>query len=322
MARPPIRYALLLVPATIVALDLLFFYLDDILDEGRSFLYLDAYGRGFPTWWTDFQQFWGNFETWTIAGLMTGLFAAFALGKPAISRDTSAWNASKPFIIATAGVVIVAFVLGMTSSFSGVPYSVVSILAAGRYPEYFPGNVLTLLAVATGWWVLLGWKAARKQPRLAYKHAFPGSMVFLGIALMAFHLVLVSAWTPDTVNDILPALLGLIGFLTVVLPLFSFFISLREGHLGMQVAVENVPPGAGREPFTGKQRARLKQTLAIILTMTAVLAAYMLVVNALRPLDTGIDIKSDFIPKNMITWVYAALLATTTFLGIQGRRDA
>jgi hypothetical protein len=63
-------WILLIFPILILIGEIYLFYTNNWLDEGQSFLYLNAYGQGFFTSWLNFEWFWGNFEFNTIRALV------------------------------------------------------------------------------------------------------------------------------------------------------------------------------------------------------------------------------------------------------------
>nr|MDO8087218.1 hypothetical protein [Candidatus Sigynarchaeum springense] len=210
--RSNLRYILLPFPAAIVALDLVFFFLDDFLDEGRSLFYLNTYGQGFFTWWLDFERFWGNIELWGLGiGVWMGFFTAFAFCAAPRTLGTGKVSLVKWPLILLIGLIALATFSGLARWFSPIPYSIGSILAAGWYPEYFPANVLFLLVVFSGIWLLFPAVSKLRRGRVVMPLSLKMAVALIVPALVVLHLAIASAWEVALVNNLYKPLTSIIG---------------------------------------------------------------------------------------------------------------
>nr|MDO8113462.1 hypothetical protein [Candidatus Sigynarchaeota archaeon] len=310
------RYFLLLFPVAIIALDLVFFLLDDFLDEGFSIFYLDVYNQGYFTWWLDFERFWGNFETWSVLGSWTGLFAFFTFGAaPETMRVEKARLVKIPLIL-LAGLLVIAVVFSASSTLAPVPYSFLSIIAFSWYPTYFPGQVLFFLLACSGFWLLFPRLSKLSNERITTPVTTRMAAVLLVISMCVLHLVMVSTWNAESLGALLYSLPGVFGFLFVTVPLFSFMVASIECklHRSGDVVLGKRTAEDGR--VVGR---RNKYALGILLIITAFLIFMLIGLYFTSNLDIGIEIRSDFVPRNMLSWASSALVATITFFSLQGR---
>ncbi|MBN2153913.1 MAG: hypothetical protein JW839_20820, partial [Candidatus Lokiarchaeota archaeon] len=294
------------------ALDLLFFLIDDYLDEGRPLLHLDAYGQGYPTWWLDFERLWGNAELWCLGiGTWMGFFAAFAFGAaPGTLGARKAALVRWPLAM-LAALFAVAAAAGLAGWFSPAPYSIGAILSAGWYPEYLPANVLFLLVAFSGIWLLPPAASKLRRGRAVMPLSPRMAAALLLPAAAVLHLAIVSAWGVPLVGDLQKAITSLVGLLFVTTPLFAFMVASIERK------ADRVAVPAGAED-AGLDSRRKVHAWGILSAMLAVLGAVLVALAASSGLDAGIDIKADFVPRNFLTWVGTALVATVTFFTVQG----
>jgi hypothetical protein len=308
-----IRYVLLLLPAIIVLLDLVFFYLDDFLDEGRALLYLDAYNRGYLTWWFDSQRFWGNFELWTVIGLFTGTFSIYAFGTA--RATTSARKCTiLPLLVILAAIVGLELVLGLTGFLSPAPYAIGNVLVMGWYPEYLPQHFPSLLIIASGAWLFIAKLWWIKEKRF-FKPVSDGlAWVLLVIAACILHLTVISSWAADAVNDTRFVIPDMIGFGFVVVPLVAFSIATAERKA--EVALKETEITKERVGFDAR---RFRNVMIYLSGVVGGIVVYVVVLALTFGLNFSIDVRSQFIPANMFTWVYTAAIAAITYFAAQVR---
>ncbi|MEX2684821.1 MAG: hypothetical protein Q6373_024825 [Candidatus Sigynarchaeota archaeon] len=313
--RSNFRYILLVFPTAIVALDLLFFFLDDFLDEGRSLFYFDNYGQGYFTWWLDFERFWGNAELWVLGiGVWMGFFTAFAFGAaPGTVADGKAKLVKWPIFL-LAAVLGFATIAGLASWFSPVPYSIGVILVNGWYPEYFAENVLFLLIVFSGIWLLIPAVSKLRRGRLVMPLSVRMAVALVIPALVMLHLAIASTWSVVLVNNLYTPLVNIIGLFFITTPLFAFMLASIErktGHASTPARIKDA-----------KLDLRRKMHSWLIMSiLLGILGAILLGIGLTAGLDTDIDINSSFIPRNFLTWIATALVATITFFIVQGGRQ-
>jgi hypothetical protein len=316
-----LRYILLVFPAAIVALDIFFFYLDDFLDEGRSILFLDAYGQGYFTWWLDMERFWGNFELWNIIiGTWMGFFAAFVFGStPSMSKQGKNTPITRPLLMQ---LLVLAVLLGAASSigalnaFSPTPYSILDILALGWFPAYLPSLIPFIFLVFSGLWLLLPAVSKLRRGRVITPLSMRMSVLLLVPAIALLHLVLVSSWSIALVSSLLQSITSLIGLAFVTTPIFAFLVASVE---------KNATNGEGsnaREGDSEIEHNRKTQAWIVFVVLLASLGTLLATFAFTTGLGTGIDIKSDFIPRNFLTWITTALIASITFIAIQGGKSS
>ncbi len=130
-------------------------------------------------------------------------------------------------------------------------------------------------------------------------------------ALVVLHLVIASTWEVTLVNNLYKPLTSIIGLCFITTPLFAFMVASIEGKAGQTSAP------------AGNEDARLDfhrkvHSLVIMSSMLAILGIIMISIELTVGLDIGIDIKSSFVPRNFLTWIGTALVATVTFFMMQG----
>ncbi len=310
--RSHLRYILLVFPIVIVVLDLVFFFLDDYLDEGRPLFYLDTYGQGYFTWWLDFERFWGNVELWGLGiGVWTGFFTGFAFSAaPGALGARKASLVKWPLIVLVA-LIVLATIAGLAGWFSPAPYSIGGILVAGWYPEYLPANILFLLLVFSGIWLLFPTVSKLRRGRVVMPLSWKMAAALLVPAIVILHLALMSTWGVSLVNNLQKPLTSIIGFSFVVIPMFAFMVASIERQANQTPA-----PSAGEDARLDHHRKMY--ALVIMSSTLAILGVILVLLEVTDGLDTGIDLNSSFLPRNFLTWVSTALVATITFFTIQG----
>jgi uncharacterized membrane protein len=294
-SKSNLRYILLLFPAAIIALDIFFFYLDDFLDEGRSILFLDAYGQGYFTWWLDIERFWGNFELWNIViGTWMGFFTVFVFGStPSMSKEGGGKARNRPLFIQ--GLAL-AFLLGITS-------------IIGAFNAFSP----TLL-VFSGLWLLFPAVSKLRRGRVITPLSTRMSVLLLVPAIALLHLVLFSSWSITLVSSLLQSITSLIGLVFVTTPVFVFMVASVEMHASHGEA--GMAPEGNTE--LELEHSRKTQAWIVFVALMASLGILLAIFAFTTGLGTGIDIRSDFIPRNFLTWISTALIASITFFAIQG----
>lgn len=309
-----LRYILLIFPAAIVALDVVFFYLDDFLDEGRSIFFVDTYGQGFFTWWLDFERFWGNIELWSLGiGVWMGFFAAFAFGAAPGALGTKKMSLVKWPLVFLVAVLLTSMIFGLMGWGSPVPYSIGGILVNGWYPGYFPSNVLFMLVAFSGAWLIPPAISKLRRGRVSMSLSPVMAASLLIPALVMVHFALASEWTVTDVNNLQTPITSLIGLLLVTTPLFAFMVASVENVAGQEHVEAVQYPGGETLVATRKVHAWV-----IMIIILAILGCIILLLATGDGLNTSIDINSSFIPRNFLTWVTAAIVATITFFTIHG----
>lgn len=297
---------MLLIPPAIIGVAAVLLYLfEEAIRRGRPFDYLDVYGRGFATWWIDFQSFWGNLGLWTAFALFTGVFSACWLGKSrAPARALRLPLIGIGTILATG---IVMATISATTGFMGA-YDLAGILLYTWYPQYFPSRFLLVLFVFSGTWVLLLGGRRRAMRRGGGRITLVGAICLLAASAILIHATAVSSWDPISLVDVNALIIGVGGFLGFVLPLATFIV-LQAGHplgenqdsLGQSVERK----GTDRRPV---------YLLAWMATVGASLLVTAIVIPLLFGADTGIVIKTETIAGNVMTWVHAAFVAAAIHL--------
>jgi hypothetical protein len=310
MRQSKARFGLLIIPAIIIVLDMVYFILDDILDEGRSFLYLDAYNRGYLTWWLDFEEFWGNFELWTAIGAFTGIFAIFGYGVEPGTKRENRTKVLKLLAIIVLSIIGVAVVFGTVPSLAPYPYSIGNIIVYGWFSIYFPQRMLLVFVIMTGFWLYFSKLFSLREQRTFYKFTLAMGMIAIAISLVFLHQVIIATWDLDAVNNLRPLVTELIGFCFVTIPIFAFTVASNELHWH----VENATPV--------RQIAQVPKSRAIFLIIypsvaAVAIATFLFLVASINGIHVSLDINSSFVPKGMITWIYTALIASIVYFGVQ-----
>ena len=305
------RHGLLIIPVIIVVLDVVYFILDDMLDEGRSFLYLDAYNRGYFTWWLDFEEFWGNFELWTAIGAFTGIFAVLGFGVEPGSAEVNRTNGLKPLIIIMLAIIGTAIIFGVVPSLSSYPYSIGSILVHGWFGDYFPQRILLVFMIMTGVWLYISRFFRLRQQRRFNKVSVTMGAATIAISLVFLHQVVITTWNLDAVNNLRPLVTDFIGFCFVTVPIFAFAVASNETHWHVESAT------------SVQKLAHVPKSRAIFLTICSfafvgLIAAFLVIVARINGIHFSFDIRSDFVPKSMITWIYTAIIASIVYFVVQG----
>jgi len=199
-----------------------------MLDEGRSFLYLDAYNRGFFTWWLDFEEFWGNFELWTAMGAFTGIFAVLGFGVEPGCEKVERNMVSKPLIIILITILGTAIIFGIVPSLPFYGYSIGNILVHGWFGDYFPQRILLVFLIMTGFWLYFARLFRLREQRTFKKISMTMGAIMIAISLVFLHQVIITTWNLDAVNNLRPLVTDIIGFCFVTVPIFAFAIASNE----------------------------------------------------------------------------------------------
>lgn len=294
-ARARARAGMLLVPPVlIVVAAFVLYYFEELVRRGRPFDHLDAYGRGFMTWWVDAGTFWGNVELWTAIALFTGAFSAWWRGSPGVPT-----RAALPLAAGAATIALAMLVLAIAGV--PVPVDVAGILASGWYPHYFPSRLLfVLLAFSGAWGFFLGWRTRHGRPGSG-KMATGGAVSVLLASLAVVHLTAVSSWDPATIVDVTTLIVSVAGYIGFVIPLAACFTSVllaRERHRGDTTSARD-----GKAATKGTWKV-----LAWTGTVAAGLVAVAISIPIVAGADTGIVINAEIIARNLLTWTCAALI--------------
>lgn len=290
---------ILLIVATFV-----FYYLDDYLDDGKGFAFLDAYNQGFLTWWLDVERFLGGLELWTVVGLWMGYLPAMYVGssEKIVGQDTKK----------SIGSILVAIMILVTTSlvfsFFQIPVkkdiSPASILLSGWYPEYFPSHLLFFLICISGCWALILKLSVKFKNRMMVKANFKGQLILLLMVGLVFHLVVISDWSPGAILNLEFLIIDLAGFHAFLLPLFTFFMAILESRgkgTGHPRARSSIAPSWKSRDF---------KVILYISASSALVIVFIFIMGIKGEFNASIDIKSDIIPRNVLSWTYCAMIAT------------
>jgi len=305
------RHGLLLMPAIIIVLDIVYFILDDMLDEGRSFLYLDAYNRGYFTSWLDFEEFWGNFELWTAIGAFTGIFTVLGFGVDPRVVKMNKERALKPLLVIMLAIIGTAIIFGMVPALSPYPYSIGNILVYGWFGDYFTQRLLLIFMIMSGFWLYFARLFRLREQRTFLKFSITMGVVTIAISLVFLHQVAITTWNLDAVNNLRPLVTDLIGYCFVTIPVFAFAVASIEHE-------RNAEPAPSLQTLAKVPSSRLIFLIIYLCAIIGTIVAFLLLVARLNGLHFSFDIRSDFVPKGMITWIYTAIVAAIMYFIVQG----
>jgi len=292
----------IIAPALIVALDVVFYYLSDWLHSSHWFTYIDAYGSGFFTWWIDSEQFWGNFELWTAIGVFTGIFGLYAGGKAAGSTWQSHRHAMLVMMAIAIIIAVVELVLGLAGFLFPAPFTIGGMLVNGWYATYFPLHAATVMIFATGAGIYVMKLFAIKQKRKFVPVTRAMAICTLAIALVVLHASIVSTWSIDALKQIDYAITDLAGYLFVVLPIFAMCTGYFE-----EKTIKQDMAGMPDEELA---RNRIRNIIIYPIIAAGLAFAFFAWILVTVGFGTTYAITSQFVPKNMVTWIYAAVIAT------------
>lgn len=293
--KPEIKKAIIgYFPLLLFALlTLLYYYLDDYLDEGRPFSYRNSYGQGLATWSLDFEWFWGNFWLATIkACLLAGwlLYYANPAAQPRMPLKRAPWLWGLIIII------VLGFVWWNTSPNSPAGYNAGQILVVGWYPTYLARHLLELLLFASGFWLVPGIfkRILRKTPARRWNFA---SSIYLTIAAgIALFLAFQTTWLESEILILVTIIQALVGWLLFIFPIVFTSIAIFI------------------EPKEEESKSAGPQVRAIdLLLWLGVIIVYLLLVLVVfwNQISLDIEVGSSFSFKNIPTWLYTACLALT-----------
>lgn len=307
MARRALLW--IIAPVMIIALDAGFYYLSDWLHSGRWFTYIDAYGSGYFTWWLDSEQFWGNFELWTAIGVFTGIYGLYAAGTTAGSTWLSRRHGMMAMLAIAVTIAAFELVLGLAGILFPAPFTIGEILVDGWYGTYFQLHAMTVLLIGTGAGIYLAKLFFIKQKRefMPINSAMAASI--LAIALVFLHATIVSSWNAAALNQVNYAITDLVGYLFVVLPIFAILTSLFEKEKGK--------PDVKHENLDQLTHNRARNIILYPIIAAGLLLAFIAWILNTGGFNMAIAITSQFVPKNMITWLYTATIATLFYFAGQ-----
>ncbi|MFX0098384.1 MAG: hypothetical protein ACFFCS_02310 [Candidatus Hodarchaeota archaeon] len=312
---------LLITPIIIVGLSLVYYYLDDYLDEGHAFTYLNVHGQGLATWWIDFEVFWGNFELWSIIGLWMGAFTAFTIGRLNGTSEMNSRDSVKVLIGFLAAIIGVASVFGILQILAPVEYDITDVLLFGWYTQYFPHHLLSLLLIFTGFWSVMFIRSPLSKKSTTFKINTRFQVILLIIAAIILHLTIISNWSVDILGSLVTLIKDFIGFFFVVLPLFFFINDALERRWDQAKDDTNHDLEVTNEMNRFIKRRGRNAVLYFLVSLLLVLIL-IAVLFLSDEFSTSIDVGSSFIAKNFLTWVYTAFLASFSFTIATWRRGS
>ncbi len=281
----------------VIALDLVYYYLDDVLDHGHALTYLNSYGQGWLTWWWDFQWFWGYLELSTIKACMIAAWLLYYSPPGAQMRTTPK---KSPWVWALALLLIVALVFSTNSPNNPFPYNAGTILLWGWDPAFAARHLLEILLFATGFWTLpILFILRRRGAPIRRWNASTGLLICVSAALTT-HLVLVGAWQADEVLVIDNMVFGALGSLLVILPVTFASLSL------FMKAPSPTPSGEMKRAKLGVKWQDLVFWLLLLCSFLGIILGVFW-----TPLNKSLDFGSQWVPYNFWSWIYVAVLATT-----------
>lgn len=308
---------LFIFPIFIIIGEFLFYYLDDFLDEGHNFLYLDNYGRGFLTWWFDSESFWGNFKYNIIKSLiLAGTLLMFSRKTDIATIKPFKENRSMKFLV---GLFIICLIPPMIlinySPGSGEPVNIVNIIFGGWFSTYMAYNILDFILFNFGIWVVLiavyGYK--NKYEPVKYNYY---TMIFMSVSFaFLIHLSLVGSWDIESIFH-LSFVMDTAIFLFFIFPLTLGWISLINKG-------ENQENNQNQDSRLNKRYWKIQLSIRLILFVLIAIIIFLLFLTNIDPiyltLDLGIDIGSDWIARNFSSWIFISLLsAIFYYFGIRG----
>jgi hypothetical protein len=274
----------------LLVLAILYYYLDDYLDEGRSFFALDSYGRGLLTWWWMMEWFWGSFVLASIKAFIIAGYLVYYLPPEITPVSTKARN--KVFA-GWLGIVLIAVICGFI--FGGLPtsplsYNIGELVIFGWYPEFMARHLIDLTFVASGLWLIpilifarsRGWQSRRWNPY---------SAIFLGIGtLLLFVEIIKGEWSLNWMFSVVYAIEGALGLFFIVLPVVCWRLSLSLRIKSPELKSSNI------------------RIWDFIFWMGLVVGYGIFFFTGLfGELDTGIEISSHFIPQSFWSNLYIGM---------------
>ena len=145
---------LFLLPLILFIIAILYYIIYDVMIKERSMFYLDAYNRGFLTWWIDSENFWGNFVLSIMKSMIiAGWFIAFTPKSSYTTNLTiSSYKQQKlnnrimKFIkIGFILIIILELIFSAYSPGSGRYFDLISIVRDGWYENYICSNALEFI---------------------------------------------------------------------------------------------------------------------------------------------------------------------------------
>ncbi len=281
----------------VIALDLVYYYLDDVLDHGHALTYLNSYGQGWLTWWWDFQWFWGYLELGTIKAC---LIAAWLLYYSPPGVQTRTTPRKSPWIWALVSLLVVAFIFSTSSPNNPVTYNAGAILLWGWDPAFAARHLLEILLFASGFWILPILILLRRRGASIRRWNASTGLLLCVSAAFTTHLVLVGAWQADEVLVIDNMVFGALGSLLVILPVTFASLSL------FMKAPSPTLSGEIKRPKSGVKWQDLVFWPLLLCSFFGIILGVFW-----NPLNKSLDFGSQWVPYNFWSWIYVALLATT-----------
>ncbi len=286
----------LMVPL-VIFLDIVIYYLDEVLEHGHSFLYLNTYGQGFSTWWWNFEWFWGFAELGTIKAC---LIAAWLIYYSPPRAQMRIKPKKSPWIWGLIILITIALIFSTSSPNSPIPYNAGAILFWGWDPAFAARHILEILLFATGFWMLPILPILRRRG-VTIRRWNPTTGVLLCVgAILTTHLILVGTWQVNDVLNLENIVLGIGGFLVLAFPAI-----LANLALFMKKLESN--------PTEHLVRATNGVNWRDFLLWILILGGFLGIVFGIfwSSLNKSIDLGSEWIPFNFWSLIYVALLTTS-----------
>jgi hypothetical protein len=291
-----------------LGLAILYYYLDDYLDEGRSFLYLNTYNQGLLTWWWDFTWFWGYFELSIVKACIIAAYLLYFMPKSAIVKDSPNKWVSLWLCI---GILIIGILFSHSSPGYPERYDAGAILWYGWYQTYFARHLLELIQLGTGFWMLpliirLDLKKIQIQRN---KSALLSLGVMISVILL--HMSLVGLYS---VKDIL----NLVHPLESIVSLIGFILPITFGTLLIQIKfIDQKNPESATAEFGQTQKSSFIGRSDYLWLFGSFLLLLLVVgVGFWSELDTAIEIPSRFIPNMFFSNLFTGALSSIVILFI------
>lgn len=285
-----------------IGLEFIYYYLDDFLDEGRSFFFLNSYNQGLFTWVWDFTWYWGYFELSILKACIIAGYILYYMPKSAvIKKKVIQW----PSFWLCLGIIILGLFFWSTSPGYPENYNAGQMIIHGWYDTYFARHLLEVILLATGFWMLpIVIQLHQKRKCIQRNNS---TLYYLGLmsALIILHMALVGSFSLENILNLVHPLESLISLLGFILP-------LTIGTILFQLESDESKNTKSNEILIEKQSSLSLINWRDYFWLLGSFIGLCLIVGVglWSKLDTGIEISSRFIPNMFFSNLFTGSLSS------------